>query len=289
MRKCAYLTMENPEGFFVYDNLTIEPLQELGWDVVDVPWSKPGVDWSAYDAVVIRSPWDYQDNPQEFIETLEAIERCGALLFNSLAICRWNMDKVYLKDLNQRGVPIVPTQWFDRLGAVTLDGLLADTTDDIPLVLKPTIGANADGVYVLKPGEKGRAAEAFREYAEKPVMAQPFLKSINTVGEYSLFYFGGEYSHAILKQPKDGDFRVQEEHGGQIKSTIPDEAIRKTAETAIEALGETLLYARVDIVILNDGSPALIELELIEPSLYFSYDDKSAGRFASALNRMRSE
>lgn len=278
--------MENPEGFFVYDHLTIGPLRELGWDVVDVPWSKSEVNWGTYDAVVIRSPWDYQDRPQQFIETLEAIENAGTRLFNSLAICRWNMDKVYLKDLVQRGVPIVPTKWFDRLDEATLNALLTEATEEIPLVLKPTIGANADGVFVLKPDEEGRAAEALSEYAEKPVMAQPFLKSINTVGEYSLFYFGGEYSHAILKRPKDGDFRVQEEHGGQIQATVPDESIRQVAEMAMKAVDETVLYARVDIVILNDDSPAIIEVELIEPSLYFSYDDESAGRFATALDRM---
>lgn len=278
--------MENPEGFFVYDHLTIEPLRELGWQVIDVPWSKPKTDWAQFDAVVIRSPWDYQDRPDEFIETLESIEVAGTTLFNSLAICRWNMDKVYLKDLQNRGVSIVPTQWFDQLDESALAGLLSAATDDIPLVLKPTIGANADGVYVLKPDGQSRATEALSEYAVKPVMAQPFLKSINTVGEYSLFYFGGEYSHAILKQPKEGDFRVQEEHGGQIKSAVPDESIRRIGDLAMNALDETLLYARVDIVMLNDGSPAVIELELIEPSLYFSYDDASAGRFASAFDRL---
>lgn len=127
---------------------------------------------------------------------------------------------------------------------------------------------------------------AVKESATQPSMVQPFLNSIQITGEYSLFYFGGRYSHTILKQPKTGDFRVQEEHGGIIRATTPSEPMVHIATQALNAVGETLLYARVDIMLLDDGSPAVSELELIEPSLYFSYDSESPQRFATALDEM---
>lgn len=283
---CAFLTMENPEGFFVYDHLVFEPLRDLGWDVVEVPWSRPTRHWADFDAVVIRSPWDYQSAPERFMATLSAIEQAGARLFNPLRVCQWNLNKVYLKELQQQGVPIVPTRWMESLDATRLAELISVCDSSTRIVLKPTIGANSDGIFVLSPDEKDQSEEAVAEYATKPFMVQPFLSSIQTIGEYSLFYFGGRYSHAILKQPKAGDFRVQEEHGGSIRATTPSERIVDTAAQTLRALGETLLYARVDIVILDDGSPAVMELELIEPSLYFSYDADSPPRFAEALNEM---
>lgn len=218
--------------------------------------------------------------------TLSAIEQAGTPLFNPLRVCQWNLNKVYLKDLQQRGVPIVPTQWMDSLDEIGLAELCRQAGSSSRIVIKPTIGANADGIFVLSPGEKDPSERAVTEYASKPFMVQPFLSSIQTIGEYSLFYFGGRYSHAILKQPKTGDFRVQEEHGGIIRATTPSSPMMETAAQTLGAVGETLLYARVDIMILDDGSPVVSELELIEPSLYFSYDSESPRRFAAALDEM---
>ncbi len=285
-RVCAFLTMENATDFFVYDYLTFDPLHKLGWEVLEIPWSQPSRAWAEFDAVVIRSPWDYCTAPQRFLATLSAIEQAGTRLFNPLRICQWNLDKGYLRDLQNRGVPIVPTQWIDRLDETRLGNLFDQAGSKPRLVVKPTIGANADGIYVLSPDEKDHCSRALSEYATLPAMVQPFLSSIQTTGEYSLCYFAGHYSHSILKRPKPGDFRVQEEHGGTIRATMPSEPIVQVANQALSALGEILLYARVDIVLLDDGSPAVSELELIEPSLYFSYDSESPGRFAKALDEM---
>ena len=285
-KSCAFLTMENPDGFFVYDHLVVEPLRSFGWDVVEVPWSRPTQPWADFDAVVIRSPWDYQNAPDRFMATLASIQQSGTQLFNPLHICRWNLDKVYLKQLQQRGVPIVPTQWPDGLDDRVLANLLSMIGSSRRLVVKPTIGANADGIIVVSADDPNTSERAVAEYTSRPCMIQPFLSSILTVGEYSLFYFGGRYSHAILKQPKQGDFRVQEEHGGVIGAANPSGKIIDTAAHALRVVGESLLYARVDIVMLDDGSPAVTELELIEPSLYFSYDSDSPLRFAKALHEM---
>lgn len=281
--------MEKIGDFYVYDQLTFEPLRDLGWDVVEVPWSRPNREWAEFDAVVIRSPWDYQNAPEKFMATLADIESAGTRLFNPLRVCQWNLDKVYLKELQDRGVPIVPTQWLEHLDEIRLANLFSQAGEESRLVVKPTIGAGADGIYVLSPDDEQQAERAVNEYAAQRLMVQPFLKSIQTTGEYSLFYFAGRYSHAILKQPQAGDFRVQEEHGGRISSAKPSEPMLQIATQALEAVGETLLYARIDIVLLDDGSPAVIELEIIEPSLYFSYDAESPRRFAEALDEMWSQ
>lgn len=282
---CAFLTMEDLGEFFAYDHLVYEPMRQRGWAVVDVPWTAE-TDWSAFDAVVIRSPWDYQSDPDRFLALLKEIERSPARLFNSLEICRWNLDKIYLRDLQQRGVRIIPTKWMDRL---TGDALSEALEHSDRIVVKPRVGAGADDTFVIGR-ERSESWEAVLGiYADKPLMTQPFVPSIQTEGEASLFYFAGQYSHAIIKKPKQGDFRVQEEHGGIIEAIQPSQMHREIGQQAIDAISQRLLYARVDVVQLPDGNLAIIELELIEPSLYFPFDVGSPDRFADAFCQMMSD
>ncbi len=276
--------MEDTSGFFVYDTLTYEPLAELGWEVEAVPWNRPNVNWSAYQAVVIRSTWDYQNDPAGFIEVLEQIDLSGCKLFNPLEICRWNMEKGYLKDLQRKQVPVVPTLWPASLNEQVLSEAFRHFAVE-QAVVKPTIGANADDTFVLTKDNPSEWAVPFSIFQNRPLMLQPFLESIQTVGEFSLFYFGGQYSHTILKMPKSGDFRVQEEHGGVIRATEPSADLLQVGQQAIDQLGEKLLFARIDLVQWQNQFH-LIEAELIEPSLYFGYAPDSAAMFARTLNQM---
>ncbi|GAB5403282.1 MAG: hypothetical protein Aurels2KO_15130 [Aureliella sp.] len=281
-KRCAFLTMEDLGDFFAYDHLLHEPMQQHGWSVIDVPWTDD-TDWAAFDAVVIRSPWDYQSNPERFLEVLDEVEKSPAKLFNSLEICRWNLDKVYLRDLQERGVRIIPTQWIDRLNEDTLSELL-DGADQI--VVKPRVGAGADDTFVISRKRSESTEKALDIYSAKPLMVQPFVPSIQTVGEMSLFYFAGQYSHSIIKRPKLGDFRVQEEHGGVIEAIVPSKSHLQIGQQAMDAISERLLYARVDVVRLPSDELAVIELELIEPSLYFPFDVESPQRFVDAFCQM---
>lgn len=288
MKKCAILTMDNLEDFEVYDDLLEQPLKVLDWQMELVSWRDDSANWDDYEAVIIRSPWDYQDEPKAFMQVLENIEASSARLENSLATVRWNIDKEYLKALEQKGVTIVPTLWREEFRAEELPEYFAQLQID-QIVLKPRISANADNTFWLtKDNYQQVIPELNKAFAERPFMVQPFMADIINEGEFSLFYFDGQYSHAILKTPKDNDFRVQEEHGGRLKAITPEAKLIEQAQTTLNAFDEMPLYARVDFVRYGEQF-ALMEAELIEPSLYFNMDEQSAARFAKAfVNKMSS-
>lgn len=284
MKHCAYLSMDSLDGFFSYDRLTFEPLQALGWQVEEVSWKKKSANWDQYDAVVIRTTWDYQDDPPAFMKVLEEIEASRAELQNSLELVRWNLSKNYLKTLENKGIAIVPTLW-DRSFSTGNFKKWADELDTQELVVKPVISANADYTYRLPVNTPEQELQELTQvFQHKPFMVQPFMQSIVEQGEYSLFFFDGIYSHTVLKTPKAQDFRVQEEHGGKIIAIEASEALLKTAHQVMEEISPTPLYARVDLVKDQHDQYVLIEVELIEPSLYFEYSKESPALFAKALD-----
>jgi hypothetical protein len=283
MRQCAFLTLESRDGWVMDDDLAQEPLRALGWEVTILPWSRPGVDWSRFEAVVIRSTWDYYKRLDEFLQTLETIDRSGARLANPLETVRWNVHKTYLRDLEARGLPVVPTLWSIGSKAGPDENRIRGFFDELAtneIVLKPAVSASAHDTFRLRrDSDLSGLPELF---AGREVMVQPFLASIVDEGEYSLFYFDGELSHTILKSPKDQDFRVQEEHGGFIRPADPPAPLPDLGQRIVEALREKPLYARVDLV-RHAGGFVLMELELVEPSLYFRTVPGSAERFARAF------
>jgi glutathione synthase/RimK-type ligase-like ATP-grasp enzyme len=279
----AFLTLEDRTGFVIDDALAIAELARRGVIVEEVPWRRPGIDWGAYAGVVIRTPWDYQYDLDRFLAVLEAIERCDVPLANPSNFVRWNARKTYLRDLAGRGVAIVPTHFGQDLTAAELRAL-PHALGAAEVVIKPIVSANADDTYrVTAALPDDQASHVAARFRGRDWMAQPFVTSVLTEGEHSLFYFGGRLSHAITKRPKSGDFRVQEEHGGIIDPLEPDATLRDTGERVIRALGEAPLQARVDLVRLDDGSLALMELEAIEPSLYFRMHEQAPARFADAV------
>ena len=287
MLRCAYLTLNDSTGFVVDDELSYAPLATLGWRVEAISWRTPSVDWRLYDAVVIRSTWDYIADPDAFLAVLAEIGRTGTPLFNSLDLVRWNIRKTYLRDLGQRGVPVVPTIWRERLLPNELVALL-DEVGSHEVVIKPVVGLNAHGVFRVNVQSAGQQtfADLDSHYAKRELMVQPFLSHVIREGEFSLFYFNGELSHAILKTPKPDDFRVQEEHGGVIRAIQAESGLREAGDAALRALDSVPLYARADFVRANHGDGFwLMELELIEPSLYLRMDVDAPERFAEALHK----
>jgi glutathione synthase/RimK-type ligase-like ATP-grasp enzyme len=283
--KLCFLTLDDRTDFVIDDDVGIAEFRRRGIVLEEIPWRRPDVDWRAYDAVIIRTPWDYQKDVDAFLALLDRIEALGVPLANPAKLVRWNARKTYLRDLAARGVDIVPTHWGQGITPEELRALPAQFGVG-ECVIKPVVSANADDTYRIVPtlsdADARRIAGCFPNRAW---MAQPFIDSVVEEGEQSLFYFSGVYSHAVNKRPKSGDFRVQEEHGGIITPITPDAALRAAADRVMAALGEAPLQARVDLVRLDNGPWALMELEAIEPSLYFAQHPDAPRHFADAVLR----
>ena len=282
--RAAFLTMQDPGDFVTDYDLGIPPLVARGWRVDLVPWRDLSIDWNAWDAVYICTPWDYLDDPALFVRVLETIDASTALLVNDIALVRWTLEKTYLADVEARGAAIVPSTWHDRIDAREIESFF-ERHDADRVVIKPLIGANAADTFVLtRPVDRTQCAELMSLYRDRRYFVQPYLDAIETEGEYSLFYLGGAFSHAIQKTPTHGDFRVQEEHGATIVAVGPPDGLVDTASRVMRLVEPQPVYGRADFVRDADDQFLLMELELIEPSLYLRTDPDAPERFAAAFD-----
>lgn len=268
------------EDYLDEDALLAEALSGLGATVESVPWRREGVGWQDYAAVVIRSTWDYIDDPNRFLEVLTDITRATRLV-NPFETVAWNCDKRYLLDLRQRGAPVVPTRIVR--GGEDLDR----TTNDLGGASEGYIVKPAVGVGAFETVRVTDLAEAQATLAAKPpgrrYLLQPFVPAIRQEGEWAFIYLGGSLRYAVLKEAAEADFRVQEEYGGRwtVRTPSPDDVA--AAETVMRALPVAAIYARVDMARLPGGSLALMELEAIEPSLAFHIAPEGARQLARLL------
>jgi glutathione synthase/RimK-type ligase-like ATP-grasp enzyme len=284
MKKVAYLTMDDMGDFVTDFQLSFEPMAALGWHVETVDWQSD-VDWDAFDAVYICTPWDYPDHLSKFIEVLATIDDSRALLLNELSLVQWTLDKHYLRDLEASGHDIVPTTWHEDFAKADADQFFVAHGSE-RVVIKPAVGANARDTFVLhRPIADDLLDRLQRLFSGRAFLVQPYIETIETDGEYSLFFFNGEYSHAIQKIPKAGDFRVQEEHGADIRPARAAPPLLRTATRLFASLKPVPTYGRGDWVRGPDGRYRLMELELIEPSLYLRTDSAAAARFARAFDQ----
>lgn len=250
--------------------LLVAALDRLGIDAPVVAWSDAAAMADPGDLVVIRTTWDYTHTPTEFVE---ALRRCAAPLWNPLEVVEGNIHKRYLLDLAAAGVPVVPTRLL--VPGAELTGVVGR------IVLKPEISAGADGVGLFDATDPAAAAHLVSLLERGDVLLQPYMAEVET-GERSLIYLGGEFSHAVHKVPATGDFRVQEHHGGRSEACRPTADELRVADLALAGVRTDLLYARVDLLVTADG-PLLMELELVEPSLFLELDERAPGRLADAI------
>lgn len=249
-----------------------------GVDWVDLAWDDETADWTAFDAVIIGTAWDYWDRQAAFLAKLDEIAG-KTQLFNPPELVRWNIHKSYLRDLEARGARLIPTLWLDEADADAVHRAF-DTLGTDDLVLKRQVGAGADGQHRLKRG-------APIPSLPHPMMAQPFLAAILEEGEFSFIFIDGEFSHALVKRAAKGDYRIQSTYGGTdhiITPTSQDFAAAKSMLDALEAPdGLPPLYARVDMLRASDGGLLLMEVEAIEPFLYPLQGPGLGARLAKAL------
>lgn len=279
----AFLTIADMGDYISDDSLAADELRRRGARVTFLPWDSDP-DWTQFDLVVIRTTWDYQERPRQFLAVLRQIEALGVPLHNESPVAAWNMRKTYLRDLATAGVPIVPSHFLPALHEKEqLSALFAACASE-EIILKPQVGASAIDTFRLRPADLPRRwPDLQRAFATRPLLGQPFLPRVLSEGEYSLIYLDGAFSHALLKTPQPGDFRSQEEYGGVITAVSPQPDLLAVSDHALAVAGEGLLYGRVDLVRDTAGAPRLMELELIEPALYLRTDPAAPGRFAAAV------
>jgi glutathione synthase/RimK-type ligase-like ATP-grasp enzyme len=265
------------------DRLFAAALEARGALAVPVVWSDARVQWAAYDAIVVRSCWDYFLRADEFFSWLAQLENERAVVFNDVRTLRWNADKTYLRDLQRHGVPVVPTHWVEFGAAESLRDIRRRTGWS-ELVVKPAISGSAHETWRASPGrEHADEARLGAMTASGGVLVQPLVDVIADDGEWSIVFIDGEYSHAVLKRPRCGDFRVQVEHGGTVETRDPPfELIAQARAALLAAPAARTLYARVDGCVV-DGELLLMELELIEPVLFLGTSAGAAHRLADAV------
>jgi len=282
MPRVALATCHALPGLDEEDAPLIPALQALGIAGVPEVWNDPAVDWTAYDLVVVRDTWDYANKAVAFLEWADRVAALRPFL-NSAPMIRWNTDKRYLRELAAAGVPIVPTRWAARGEAVDLAGLLR-AEGWAEAVLKPVVSAGARRTRMVTSATVQEGAHFLAEQlTQRAMMIQPYLREVSTVGELSLLYFNGRFSHAVRKIPAAGDFRVQTEHGGRVLAVTPTDLEAAAGQRVLDALGDDTLYARVDLLSGADGILRLLELEVIEPSMFLRWDAEAPHRFAAAI------
>jgi glutathione synthase/RimK-type ligase-like ATP-grasp enzyme len=263
------------------DQPLADALGALGYRVEPEPWTDIDPETIlAGDPVVLRSTWDYHRVPTMFAAWLAAMADSGRRLLNPAEVARGNIDKIYLQDLAAAGVAIPKTCWIDKPDAASLAAILRDEQWR-QAVIKPRIGATAHGTFLIS-ADALPSDDDLAPARASGALVQEFIPEIRDRGEVSMVYAGGQFSHAVVKRGKDGDFRVQQDFGGAVAPFEPAGSLRAFGDSVMAHVPSSCVYARVDIVDSARG-PLLMELELIEPELYFSIVPGSAERMAHAI------
>lgn len=250
---------------------------------VDRPcWRDATVPWEEVDVAVVRTTWDYVEDRDAFVSWAEKVG-ARTSLWNPPDVLRWNTHKGYLMELEERGAPIVPTAWAARGDRVDLQRLLTQRGWS-EAIIKPAVGSGSrDLVRVDATTVAQTQPHLEAMLAVGDVLIQPFLPSIATRGELSVVVVDGAVSHSVRKRPRDGDFRVQSEHGGRYEQVTDAHEAEQLAAWVVEVTGQPLLIARVDLVENDAGQLQLIELEATEPDLYLTVVPQAARPLATAI------
>lgn len=264
-----------PEAFDWAFDVEADALRAAGVEVIGRPWTDVG-SLDGIDAVLPLVAWGYQFEPARWHGLLDRLEAAACATLNPVPVLRWNSDKAYLLDLATAGVPTIPTLRFEAFD----DAALGQARRAFPgeIVIKPPVSAAAYDTYRLAAGDPLPPAALGRA-----MLAQPFLRAVQREGEYSLLFFGDAFSHALIKRPKAGDYRVQPHLGGREVRCDPPEGAIAVAEAALAAAPARCAYARVDLLRDEEGTLRIIELELIEPALWLDRAPSAPVAFAAAV------
>ncbi len=258
-----------------------EILQELGIESELVPWSDPKVNWAKYSCLLIKSTWDYFDHYEEFKEWIAKITALGIPTLNSLETLLWNSNKNYLFDIQEAGFNVISGRTVKEIDDVRRASVEINYPE---VIFKPKVSGGAKNTFRVRQSNIESVFTSLEPLLEKEeFLMQPYIPEVAEVGEYSLIFFNGQYSHAVLKVPAQGDFRVQHYFGGTIKQIEPDVEMLSQAEAIIKEFAVGTLYARVDGIKRGDEFH-LMELELIEPYLFLEEGLNAKANYQNALS-----
>ncbi|MBI5018863.1 hypothetical protein HZB58_01155 [Candidatus Gottesmanbacteria bacterium] len=275
MKRIAVVTYEGRPHLTKSDACIVPLLEQKNVEVVGIPWTK-SVDWRDFSLVLIRSPWDYHLHYQKFLSWINTLKQNRVNVWNPPDTIRWNSDKSYMTTRIDPATPTTPT-------------IFVAKKEDIPeaspwkdVVVKPSVGASS---YKTKrytgTDIKGWQKHLSLLVKDRGALFQQYLPEIQH-GEYSLMFFDKEFSHAIIKKPQAGEFRIQPEFGGTVSPVVPAQSVIQSARQILLSLTDPLLYARVDGLIVNNAF-MLMEIELCEPELFLDTDKHAPEQFVNVI------
>lgn len=288
--RIAYVTYAD-QGKYAADSLEDEEaillrhLQESGLDVHREIWTDKKKDWPSYDVVLLKSPWDYHEKYRAFCGWMDRIKSAGIRMLNPYNIVKWNSDKHYLQKIAASGLKVIPSAIIERGELPLLSSFFYPFGVD-KLIVKPCVSAGARHTFTITPQNIAEQQTLVTQLLkEEAFIVQPFIAEIATEGEWSFIFLNGRFSHSVLKKPKQGDFRVQQYHGGTADAMPAADKHVRQAAAYVEQFAKGCLYARVDGILIDDELH-LMELELIEPYLFLGKHPHGYQRYTEALHQL---
>jgi glutathione synthase/RimK-type ligase-like ATP-grasp enzyme len=279
--KIGLLTCEKLPELTLADQQLIPELAKHNIIAKAVIWSDKTINWNDFDYLIFRNTWDYFEKEAEFNLWLDQIEKLGIKTLNAIKIIKQNKHKFYLREMEKEGILILPTIFIDKKENLNLAEILPKHWKKA--VIKPAFSAGSYLTTVFDASDVEKTNDEYTKIAqEKELLLQEFIPEIQTLGETSFIFFNKKFSHAVNKKPIDGDFRVQSQFGGKYTLIQPSQELIDKAQKVVNTFDDKLLYARVDGIVI-DTELHLMEIECIEPDLYFDISEGSLERFVASI------
>ncbi|WP_291102149.1 MULTISPECIES: ATP-grasp domain-containing protein [unclassified Flavobacterium] len=279
--KIALLTCEKLPDLNPEDQKLIPELAKHNITATAVIWDDKTINWSDFDYLIFRNIWDYFEKETKFNIWLEQIEKLGIKTLNTIDIIKQNKHKFYLRELEKQGISILPTLFIEKTNNLQVESIIPNHWEKA--VLKPAFSAGSYLTEVFEVADIQEINEKYKTISqEKELLLQEFMPQIQTLGETSFIFFNKKFSHAVNKKPVDGDFRVQTLFGGKYNLVQPGQELIEKAQKVIDTFPDKLLYARVDGIVI-ENELHLMEVECIEPDLYFDLSEGSIERFVASI------
>lgn len=283
--KIAYIVYSDNSAYTdtEHDSL-LQYLLDKGLEIYKEEWSDSRVEWNKYSCIVLKSPWDYVVKLPQFYAWLEQVKRLNIPVHNPPGIVRWNSDKHYLQDIANAGLKVISTRFLERGKHFNAVDYLREFNAST-IIVKPCISGASRNTFRITSEDNSAESVVNELLKHEAMMVQPFMTQVVEEGEWSLLFFNGRFSHALLKTPAAGDFRSQPLFGGGVAARTPEPALLETAEKYVSQFAKGCLYARVDGLMI-EGEFYLMELELIDPVLFLFTHEQGFENYYVALKEV---